>query len=262
MHLNESVDLFAPKKYYKLTCHTTYVAVSTYVGTKKKINSIVSSAKIKTPVEKRNRKIYQLGKAHTWRTFISLTFDDDHYCYRDYDRIQAQFRYLMNKQLPRKLGRPIKYLAVLEHGSKNGRAHYHLLTDIDYDEDIFVSYKKKNRKIMPLWQGGYSDVAKLDGSDRTIHYLMKYLGKEGRRTPVGKREVFTSQKLAQIKEFVLSYKDTLRFLKYISAQLLFDTESYRIYISDCIPQKLWYNIALHNHSDRGSQARLPFIDSC
>lgn len=157
----------------------------------------------------------------------------------DYDYLQSQFRYLFNKVLPRALGFKFKYLAVLEHGLKNGRAHYHVLTDIPFDNPIFKHYLNKSRKILPLWQGGYSDVAKLDRSNKCIFYLLKYLGKAGYRTPIGKREIFASRGLCKVFTYVLTVNQTLSLLKKLQAILYYDDENKSIYLSDHIIDQLW-----------------------
>lgn len=257
MKITESSSIFEKRRYYQITAHTSYLSVSPYL-VRQKYRTYRRPPTKKVSEKKRNSHLLQLGKSAQWKTFITLTFNDEHYCDRDYQEIQKQFRYLFNKLLPRALKRKIKYLAVLEHGSENARAHYHVLTDIDFDASIFKHHLHFRKKIMPLWKGGFSDVSKLDGSNYCIYYLMKYLGKTGVRTPIGKREIFTSKHLAQKVKLVLTSSQTQKLLKKLGATLLYDTDSYQVYVSDLIPQFLWYNI-LGNFQQRGQQLQLPFL---
>lgn len=252
MKIIESSSIFDKRQYYTITAHTSYLTVSPYV-IRQKYRTTRRPPSHKVSEQKRNSHLLQLGKSARWKTFITLTFDDQHYSHCDYENIQAQFRYLFNKLLPRHLHRSIKYLAVLEHGTRHGRAHYHVLTDIDFDESIFKRYLHFSRKVLPLWKGGYSDVARLDESDKCIYYLMKYLGKTGIRTPVGKREIFTSRKLSQTIKLVLNVKQTLSLLKKLDATELFDALGYKIFISDKIPDILW-----HKHLESDIQQLLLF----
>ena len=81
----------------------------------------------KVPVDKRNSRIIQIGHACEWRTFITLTFRPDCY-WDDYKMFQKSFRAYI-KALRYKVG-TFKYLAVLEHGGKTSRIHFHMLRSI------------------------------------------------------------------------------------------------------------------------------------
>lgn len=45
-----------------------------------------------------------------------------------------------------------------------------------------------------------------------VGYLLKYISKGGLRTPVGKREVFHSQNIGQIKSKVFTYKQAKKLV--------------------------------------------------
>lgn len=102
-----------------------------------------------------------------------------------------------------------RYLAVLEHGGKTNRIHYHMLTDIPFNSHLFVSPKRirgKTRKRLQsrLWPFGFSDVVSVNNKNcSAVFYLCKYLTKlESNRTPVGKREVFCSRGLNKVQRIV------------------------------------------------------------
>lgn len=252
--------------YYSVTIKTDIITVLPLVRTKQKKHNI-SPSKYKCSPYRRNARIIQAGIAHEWKTFITLTFNDEHYFDRDYQKLQKQFRYLMNKKLPRAVKRPIKYIAVLEHGTRTHRAHYHLLTDLSIQSPVFVTRRetpsgphrppgKSSRvyKHLAIWSAGFSDVRKLDGSQYSIYYLIKYLGKSGKRTPPGKREVFFSRGLYKPKKIVLDALQIEELLRLTGSEKIYTNHSCDIYKSPCNLQKLCYNNNDGESRKRGEKA--------
>jgi len=143
-------------------------------------------------------RIIQLGHGAVWSTFITLTFAPDYY-WDDYDIIQSQYRAFI-KSLYYKIG-SFKYLAVLEHGGKTGRIHYHMLSTIPWASSIFEHAFHTKRKVCNLWDYGFSDVVKVKNDKcNAVFYLCKYLSKNNKnRTPIGKREVFSSRGLSAVE---------------------------------------------------------------
>lgn len=200
-------SLFDHIPYCFVTEHQTYISVTReYVnpiflkGVKTKNKGI---SKHKVPPELRNRRIRQIGMSVQWKTFLSLTFSNENYTWADYDDLQHMYRTFVKRLYRKHPG--FKYLAVLEHGGENGRIHYHMLTDIDIDSEIFINFKLKNRKICPEWKYGFSDVTKVHNRNcNAVFYLLKYLSKEDKyRTPIGKREVFSSRGLGKVTKKIV-----------------------------------------------------------
>lgn len=212
--------------------HNTYISVTPnyydsnlfnkppYSPTKR-----VGESKNKITFHKRNSRIIQLGHGANWKTFLTLTLASDYY-WDNYDDIQKQFRAFI-KSLYYRVGK-IKYLAVLEHGEKTSRVHYHMLTDIDFDNKIFDYSKnyqksgKTDRKICNLWQYGWSDVVQVHNENcNAVFYMCKYLRKtKGVRTPIGKREVFSSKGLCRVRVIKtyrpLDYMSGYKFYKKVN----------------------------------------------
>lgn len=149
----------------------------------------------KCSVVSRRARIIQIGHGCEWTTFLTLTFAPDYY-WADYDLIQQQYRRFI-KSLYYSVGK-FKYLAVLEHGGKTGRIHYHMLTDIPWTHSIFEFAFHDKRKVCNIWDFGFSDVVKVKNDKvNAVYYMCKYLGKTDKnRTPIGKREVFSSRGLS------------------------------------------------------------------
>lgn len=165
----------------------------------------LSSPSQKTSIKRRMSRIIDLGHGCLWSSFITLTFSDRYYPtlipfdrFSNYDQVQHYFRTLLKYLNKLKLQPQFKYLAVLEHGGKTNRLHFHMLTNIDYNSPLFIKFRKHNRKIFPTWKYGFSDVAPVNNENcNAVFYLTKYLSKnEVNRTPIGKREVFASSGLA------------------------------------------------------------------
>lgn len=157
----------------------------------------IGEAKRKGSIKKRNSRIIQIGHAVKWKTFLTLTFSPEFY-WKDLDKIQKQFRQFL-KSLYYEI-KNFKYLAVLEYGEQTGRIHYHMLTDIDFNEWIFSFREHPTHKVCELWDFGFSDVASVSNENcNAVFYLTKYLSKDSEnRTPIGKREVFSSRGLNKV----------------------------------------------------------------
>ena len=190
---------------YLVTIHNTYITVTknhinknVKINKKRRVNP--QNPKYLTPPEKidisiRNKKILQLGYGHIWKTFLTLTFSPEYYI-DDTKELQKYFRAFIKHLYYIKNKKTFKYLAVLEYGELNNRVHYHILTDIDINDEIFDYNQRPDRKVCWHWKNGYSDVVEVSQEYNAVHYMMKYIQKpDGERTPIGKREVFHSHGL-------------------------------------------------------------------
>jgi len=157
----------------------------------------------KLSLKDRNRRIIQIGHSTIWETFLTLTFSPDFY-WSDLDKIQKQFRAFLKKLYYNKVA--FKYLAVLEYGEDTGRIHYHMLTTIPFSSTIFYHVHHPTRKCCQFWEFGWSDVVAVNNKNcNAVFYLAKYLTKDSKnRTPIGKREVFSSRGLNNITRNVVT----------------------------------------------------------
>jgi len=181
-----------------ITKHNTYICITKDYVDKKYLQGNFkvkkNDSKVKVDLKKRNSRIIQIGHAVQWKTFLTLTFSPEFY-WSDLSKIQKQFRAFI-KTLYYFIGE-FKYLAVLEYGGQTGRIHYHFLCDISFDSWIFEFRDHPFKKVCLLWNYGFSDVSKVNNENcNAVFYLCKYLTKNpANRTPIGKREVFSSNKL-------------------------------------------------------------------
>lgn len=202
------------------TIHETYVSVTrNYIGpsflqsyrTKKPTRG---DAKKKMDYHVRNKRILQLGMAVQWETFITITFSPENYPddlmendWDNYQEFQRKFRKFIRRLNYHFVN--LKYLAVLEHGKKRSRVHYHILTNIPYNNPLFRHEHTEKRQVCDLWEFGYSDVQKVQNDNcNAVFYLLKYIEKgDANRTPIGKREVFASKGLAQEIRLICKEED-------------------------------------------------------
>lgn len=194
------------KKLTLITQHNTYLCVTRdYIPPELfqgKFRIRDRTPKCKCSVKKRNSRIIQIGHGAEWKTFLTLTFSPEFY-WRDLSRIQKQFRSFI-KSLYYEI-KHFKYLAVLEYGGQTGRVHYHMLTDIPFDSWMFSFRDHPTHKVCDLWDFGFSDVASVSNENcNAVFYLAKYLTKDIKhRTPIGKREVFSSRGLNKKKRVIV-----------------------------------------------------------
>ena len=109
-------------------------------------------------------KLQRLVKANEeiFKTFITLTFKEN---IIDIENANRKFRYFIDT-VRRKFDN-FKYICVPEF-QKRGAVHYHLLTNIPYDSNLFFSDEKKIWsvkhksytifKTLPFWKHGFSSI--------------------------------------------------------------------------------------------------------
>lgn len=157
---------------------------------------------------------------HDFKTFITLTFEEN---ITDIAYANKKFnQYISN--LRRRLKSDFKYVCVPEF-QKRGAIHYHMLTNIDYDNlDLLSKYEKKiykkNKgwqtfKILKSWHYGFSNVQKLDNVE-IVSYLNKYMTKDIDNRLWGKRRYLYSMNLRQPKTFFLDLDQIDDFIRYLS----------------------------------------------
>lgn len=139
----------------------------------------------KTTLTNTRNNIIRLIKSNSdMNTFITLTFAIE----VDYKESKILLNNFFNK-LRRKYNN-LKYLWVLEFGTKNQRLHYHLLTNIDLPKEInFARSKERKSKkhkefentfSSKYWQYGFVDIRNLEQEDNTniALYISCYIVKD------------------------------------------------------------------------------------
>ncbi|HII4424974.1 TPA: rolling circle replication-associated protein [Clostridium perfringens] len=132
----------------------------------------------------RNNIIRLIKANEDMNTFITLTFSES----VDYKKSKLLLNNFFNK-LRRKY-KNLKYLWVLEFGSKNQRLHYHLLTNIELPINISFagsnerkSAEHKEFEILfskKFWSYGFVDIRSLDqeGNSNIALYVSCYIVKD------------------------------------------------------------------------------------
>ena len=135
-------------------------------------------------VNTRNNIIRLIKSNEDMKTFITLTFEKE----TDYKESKILLNNLFNK-LRRKYNN-LKYLWVLEFGTKNQRLHYHLLTNIELPININFSkscerksegHKEFERNFSEkYWPYGFVDIRNLDqeGNTNIALYVSCYIVKD------------------------------------------------------------------------------------
>lgn len=128
-------------------------------------------------------KIIRLIKANEdMQTFITLTYAKA----TDYINSKKHLKVFFNKL--KRHYKDLKYLWVLEYGSKNKRLHYHVLTNIGININLSTSKEKKSKEHKKLersfskkyWKYGFVDIRNLKQEDNTniALYVACYITKD------------------------------------------------------------------------------------
>lgn len=140
----------------------------------------------------------RLAKANMkdWQTFITLTFEEN---ITNVQEANKQFRYFIDKI--RRIKKDFKYLCVPEF-QKRGAVHYHLLTNININDDTLMYTQKDNKMFRHIkyWHNGLDSVEILKGdAKKVIGYISKYMTKDIDDRLFSKHRYFYSQNLIKPK---------------------------------------------------------------
>ena len=131
-----------------------------------------------------------------WETFITLTFEKN---ITDVQKANKQFRYFIDKI--RRVKKDFKYLCITEF-QKRGAIHYHLLTNININDDtlMYTQNDNKNFRHIKYWHNGFNSVEILKGdTKKVIGYISKYMTKDIDDRLFSKHRYFYSQNLIKPK---------------------------------------------------------------
>ena len=114
------------------------------------------------------------ANANIWKTFITLTIAEN---LTDINKANRRFRYFIDKI--QRIYKDFKYICIPEF-QKRGAVHYHLLTNINIDDERFI-YKqvdKEKFKHIKYWNDGFTKVDNLEKDiKKIIGYISKYMTK-------------------------------------------------------------------------------------
>ena len=153
-------------------------------------------------------KLQRLVKANEeiFKTFITLTFKEN---IIDIENANRKFRYFIDT-VRRKFDN-FKYICVPEF-QKRGAVHYHLLTNIPYDSNLFFSDEKKIWsvkhksytifKTLPFWKHGFSSIYSMENIN-VVGYLTKYMTKDIDNRLFGRQRYLFSRNLIIPREYYI-----------------------------------------------------------
>ena len=133
-----------------------------------------------------------LANLDSWETFITLTYSSN---ITDVSLSRNHFRYFVDKV--RRIKKDFKYLCITEF-QKRGAIHYHLLTNISYDDTNLLYFQSNNLnyKHIKYWNYGFTSIEKIkDNKDKIIGYISKYMTKDLDNRLFSKRRYLYSKNL-------------------------------------------------------------------
>lgn len=135
-----------------------------------------------------------------WETFITLTFADN---IQDIKTANTRFRYFIDKV--RRLKKDFKYLCITEF-QKRGAIHYHLLTNININDNTLLYTQEDNSKFKHIkyWNDGFTSIEEIKGdAKKVVGYISKYMTKDIDNRLFGFHRFFYSKNLIKpIENFI------------------------------------------------------------
>lgn len=176
-----------------------------------------------------------------WETFITLTFAEN---VTNVTFANKKFRYFIDKV--RRVKKDFKYLCIPEF-QKRGAVHYHMLCNINIDNDSLLYVQEDNKKFKHIkyWNDGFSSIEVMTGDPKkVVGYISKYMTKDIDNRLFGKHRYFYSQNLITPKE------------SYINLDNSIDSDFYNKKIQDL---ELIYQNQYINPYDNNKVAFLEFL---
>ena len=136
-----------------------------------------------------------------WKTFITLTFKEN---VKELDIANKKFRYFIDKI--KRVKKDFKYLCVTEF-QKRGAIHYHLLSNIDINDNTLMFQQEDNSKFYHIkyWNEGFTSVETMTNDPKkVVGYISKYMTKDIDNRLYNRHRYFFSRNLTTPK---ISYID-------------------------------------------------------
>lgn len=160
----------------------------------------------------------RLAKANAkeWKTFITLTFEEN---LVNIDIANKKLKNFIDSV--RRVYKDFKYIGIPEF-QERGAAHYHILTNIDINNDKLIFKQKDNEKFKHIkyWNHGFTKVDSLNNDiKKIIGYISKYMTKDADNRLYNRHRYFYSKNLLKPKENYLNFDNPkhLDFYKRILA---------------------------------------------
>lgn len=168
---------------------------------------------------------YASENSRHWHSFITLTFGDEVTEITEANNKFSNFTRQWNRNFPE-----FRYLGVPEY-QKNGRVHYHLLTNLVCGDQIpekepIKTYNKNTRKEtvlkfydLPYWGYGFSSAFNIDTTNDQFNvalYITKYLFKDVDNRLFGHNKILKSNNLDKPVVYYLNdnqvYTNAIKYL--------------------------------------------------
>lgn len=185
--------------------------------------------------------IYELARANHWEYFLTLTFNPDkvnRYDYSEVTKKMTNFLKVMRRKNP-----DMMYVLVPEL-HKDGAYHFHgvfsQIPNIDIKDTGIYSFGKytihksrlsesqieKGRLIYSLdnYGWGYSDIQKVENTEKTANYITKYITKELMQATKGKKRYWASRNLnkPEVQELLLSATEREQLIELLKEKVIHD----------------------------------------
>jgi len=147
--------------------------------------------------------------SNDWKTFITLTFSEN---IQDISFANKEFNKFIFKI--RRVYKELKYICVPEF-QKRGAIHYHLLTNIDVNNNNLIYKQLDNKKFLHIkyWNNGFDKVDNVNGDiKKIVGYISKYMTKDVDDRLFGKHRYLYSQNLTKPCVSYLNLSDSKHLL--------------------------------------------------
>lgn len=182
--------------------------------------------------------------SNIWETFITLTFSDN---ITDIKIANKEFNKFISKI--KRVYKNFKYICVPEF-QKRGAVHYHLLTNININNEKLIYKQIDNSKFSHIkyWNNGFDKIEIIKGDiKKIIGYISKYMTKDIDNRLFGKHRYMYSQNLNKpvISYLDLSNEKHIEFLNNIlnNKNLIYSNE----YLNEFFNEKINFQEFLINN---------------
>lgn len=176
--------------------------------------------------------------ANDWKTFITLTYKEN---VTNIDDAKKDFRYFIDKV--QRVYKDLKYICIPEF-QKRGAVHFHLLTNIDINNEKLICLQENNKKFKHIkyWNKGFTKVDTLEKDiKKIIGYISKYMTKDIDNRLYNRHRYYYSRNLNKPVVNYLDFSNT-KHLEYYSKKLknknlIYENEYKNVYNNEKIAFK-------------------------
>lgn len=173
-------------------------------------SEVTESRSIMESLRRAKQNVDFLAKCNKWSFFGTLTLSPDA-CgnesptYENANKLITGELHYLKKKYP-----DMKYLVVMEQGSRNGRWHAHGLFWSELMKTDLVNSGKKDKKHQPIfnlpaYRKGFTTFQPVRSLSAVTRYISKYIGKSLGEIPFGQHRYFKSSGLDTIADHRVRY---------------------------------------------------------